>query len=111
MSQIATAIGKNLAAVRKRQGLTQATVAERVDVDAETISRFERGTVTPGIGTLERLCSVLGCSWTDILEGTSTDAQQLGPDIARALAPLSAADRQFILSQVKAWAEHLKKQK
>jgi transcriptional regulator with XRE-family HTH domain len=111
MTQIATVIGRNLAAIRKKQGLTQAAVAERIDVDAETISRFERGTVTPGIGTLERLCSVLGCSWTDILEGTSSDAQQLGPDIARALAPLSAVDRQFILSQVKVWAEHLQKHK
>jgi transcriptional regulator with XRE-family HTH domain len=111
MTQIAAVIGRNLAAVRKRQGLTQAAVAERIDVDAETISRFERGTVTPGISTLERLCSALECSWTDILEGTSTDAQQLGPDIARVLAPLSAADRQFILNQMKAWAEHMKAQR
>lgn len=111
MTQIAAVIGRNLAAVRKRQGLTQAAVAERIDVDAETISRFERGTVTPGIGTLERLCSALECSWTDILEGTSTDAQQLGPDIARVLAPLSAGDRQFILNQMKAWAEHMKAQR
>lgn len=111
MTQIATVIGRNLAAVRKRQGLTQAAVAERIDVDAETISRFERGTVTPGISTLERLCSALACSWTDILEGTSTDAQQLGPDIARVLAPLSAGDRQFILNQMKAWAEYMKPKK
>lgn len=107
-SRIATVIGRNIASVRKRQGLTQAAVAERIEVDAETISRFERGTVTPGIVTLERLCAALECSWTDILDGASTDAQQLAPDIARALAPLSGADRQFILNQVKAWAEHLK---
>lgn len=110
-TRIATVIGKNIAAVRKRQGLTQAVVAERIDVDAETVSRFERGTVTPGIGTLERLCAALECSWTDVLEGASVAPQQLGPDIARMLAPLHEADRTFLLEQVRVWADYLNAKK
>lgn len=100
-------LGRNIATLRKRHRLTQSEVAERIDVDAETISRFERGVVTPGIATLERLCSALGCAWSDLLEGVSADAQQVGPEIGRLLAPLKPEDRRFLLEQVKVWAEKL----
>lgn len=107
VAHLSSLLGRNIATLRKRQQLTQAEVAERIDVDAETISRFERGIVTPGIATLERLCAVLGCTWIDLLEGVSTDAQQVGPEIARLLAPLKPGDRRFLLEQVRIWAEKL----
>jgi transcriptional regulator with XRE-family HTH domain len=100
-------LGRNIAFIRKQSRLTQAEVAERIDVDAETISRFERGVVTPGIATLERLCSTLGCAWSDLLEGVSSDAQQVGPEISRLLEPLKPDDRRFLLEQLKVWAEKL----
>lgn len=106
-TSLASVIGRNIASVRKKRGLTQGAVAERIDVDAETVSRFERGAVMPGVATLERLCSVLDCSWMELLEGSSSDPQQIAPDIARLLAPLKRDDRLFILEQVKAWAEKL----
>ncbi|MCW0048880.1 helix-turn-helix domain-containing protein [Burkholderia pseudomallei] len=106
-TSLASVIGRNIASVRKQRGLTQAAVAEQIDVDAETVSRFERGAVMPGVATLERLCAALECSWMDLLEGGSGDAQQVAPDIARLLAPLKRDDRLFILEQVRAWAEKL----
>jgi transcriptional regulator with XRE-family HTH domain len=106
-TRLAAQIGKNLAFVRRERRLTQAEVAERIDVDAETISRFERGFVTPSIATLERLCAALDCRWSDLLEGVSSASQQLGPEIARLLEPLSPDDRLFVLAQVKTWSEKL----
>ena len=100
-------VGRNIASVRKQRGLTQGAVAARMDVDMETVSRFERGAVLPGIATLERICAALECSWLDLLEGTSADAQQLAPDIARLLVPLKQEDRLFLLEQLKVWAEKL----
>nr|WP_302056498.1 helix-turn-helix transcriptional regulator [Burkholderia multivorans] len=96
-----------MATVRKQRGMTQAEVAQRIDVDAETVSRFERGTVTPGLMTLERVCAVLGCTWTDVLEGASTEPEQVGPDIARLLTPLTPDDRTFLFEQIKTWAKKL----
>lgn len=61
----------------------------------------------PGVATLERLCAVLECSWMDLLEGSSGDAQQVAPDIARLLAPLTREDRLFLLEQLKVWAAKL----
>ncbi|KVE68122.1 helix-turn-helix domain-containing protein [Burkholderia vietnamiensis] len=107
-TSLASVIGRNIASVRKQRGLTQGAVAERIDVDAETISRFERGAVMPGVATLERLCAVLECSWMDLLEGSSSDPQQVAPDIARLLAPLTREDRLFLLEQLKVWAAKLR---
>ncbi|MEX3671127.1 helix-turn-helix domain-containing protein [Paraburkholderia phenoliruptrix] len=106
-ARLSLILGRNIATLRKRRRLTQADVAERIDVDAETISRFERGVVTPGISTLERLCSALGCAWSDLLESVSADAQQVGPEIGRLLEPLTPEDRRFLLDQIKVWAEKL----
>jgi transcriptional regulator with XRE-family HTH domain len=109
-TRLALAIGRNIASLRKQRGMTQAAVAELIDVDAETVSRFERGTVLPGIATLERLCGALGCAWTDVLEGGAEGAQQLAPDIARLLQPLEQEDRIFLWEQLKVWAAKLRAQ-
>ncbi|WP_080439568.1 helix-turn-helix domain-containing protein [Burkholderia ubonensis] len=106
-TSLASVIGRNIASVRKQRGLTKSAVAERIDVDAETVSRFERGAVMPGVATLERLCATLECSWMELLEGSSGDAQQVAPDIVRLLAPLKQEDRLFLLEQVKVWAAKL----
>ena len=52
---LAMNIGKSLADVRKRIGWTQGELAERIGVETETISRFERGATTPSLLTLQRL--------------------------------------------------------
>ncbi|MCA8287298.1 helix-turn-helix domain-containing protein [Burkholderia vietnamiensis] len=106
-TSLASVIGRNIASIRKQRGMTQGAVAERIEVDAETVSRFERGAVMPGIATLERLCAALECSWMDLLEGSSGDAQQVAPDITRLLAPLKQEDRLFLLEQLKVWAAKL----
>lgn len=42
--------------------MTQAEVADRVGLVSEVYGRVERGTMTPSVGTLRRLCVVLGIS-------------------------------------------------
>ncbi|HJT50537.1 MAG TPA: helix-turn-helix transcriptional regulator [Nitrosospira sp.] len=108
-TRISQRLGKNLAMLRKQRAFTQAFVAERVGVDAETISRFERGAVTPSLATLESLCAVLECSWAELLDGVSTNSKTIGAEVLQCLAPLSEEDRLFLLEQVKVWARHLKR--
>ena len=57
--KLAKRIGKRIADRRKVLGWTQEQLAERVRVDAETISRFERGVNLPSLPTLERLAAAL----------------------------------------------------
>jgi len=52
-------IGIRVAEIRKERGLTQAQVAEMVNVATETISRLERGTAIPSLKTLEKISEAL----------------------------------------------------
>lgn len=75
------------------------------DIDKEVLVQSPK--VPAGVATLERLCAVLECSWMDLLEGSSGDAQQVAHDIVRLLEPLAGDDRLFLLEQVKAWTGKL----
>jgi transcriptional regulator with XRE-family HTH domain len=58
-ARLAKRLGGNLSERRKQLGWTQEMVAERVGVDAETISRIERGAHLPSLPTLDRLAVAL----------------------------------------------------
>lgn len=55
-------IGSHLREVRKRAGLTQAELAERVDVSRQTINYAENGTFCPSTYLALRIAKVLGVS-------------------------------------------------
>jgi len=48
-------------------GLSQKELAVLVDVDGESISRFERGTVVPSLHRLERVAKSLNMGVGDLL--------------------------------------------
>ena len=48
-------IGKNIAAYRKRSGLTQAGLAERLNYSDKAVSKWERGESVPDVMTLVQL--------------------------------------------------------
>ena len=54
-------IGKHIHNVRKhRLGLTQRELAALLDVDQVTVSRWERGEVTPRISSIRQLAEIAG---------------------------------------------------
>ena len=66
--ELASALGRAAREARARIGLTQAIVAERIDVATEVYGRLERGLMLPSVETLCRLCRVLRVS-SDVLLG------------------------------------------
>lgn len=61
-------IGGRITEFRKERGLTQAQLAERVDVATETISRLERGSSIPSVKTLCAISSALDVDLRDFFE-------------------------------------------
>ena len=55
-------IGLNLIKLRKKQGLTQAQLAEKLYVSNKTVSKWERGAGYPDFPQLVRLAKILGTS-------------------------------------------------
>ena len=61
-------IGKNIAAHRKRCGMTQAGLAEKLNYSDKAVSKWERGESVPDVITLMQLAEQFEISVTDLLE-------------------------------------------
>ena len=55
---------------RKRKNLTQAELAERLGVYENTLRRWENGEFDPRSNDLLKLCEVLGCTESELLNGS-----------------------------------------
>jgi transcriptional regulator with XRE-family HTH domain len=106
--QIAVRIGKNIAAVRKAAHRTQAEVAEKIGIDTVSLSRIERGVVTPGVPTLDNIADELHVPLGRLFDGASANSSTLADTIISELEPLNESDRLFLLGQLQAWAKKLK---
>ena len=62
-------IGAYLARKRMEQALSKEELAQKVGVSQARIAEWESGKRLPGIFQLEPLCSVLGCTVTQLLAG------------------------------------------
>jgi transcriptional regulator with XRE-family HTH domain len=60
--ELAEVIGKAARAARDKMGLTQAQVAERIQLTPLVYSRIERGKMLPSVPSLVRLCAALHLS-------------------------------------------------
>ena len=58
-------IGKFIARCRKENKLTQAQLAEKLNVSDKSISRWENGKTMPDISLFEPLCEILNISIID----------------------------------------------
>ena len=72
---MAQTIGKRIMENRKRLGLTQDALAERLGVTAQAVSKWENDQSCPDIATLPKLAALLGIS-VDNLLGCETPAKE-----------------------------------
>lgn len=78
-------IGQNIAELRKKKGLTQEELAEKMCVTAQAVSKWERDASYPDVTALSELAKVLGVSVTAILEGEQS-IPELKEDAPEAIA-------------------------
>ena len=63
-------IGKFISQCRKEKKLTQAQLAEKLNVSDKSISRWENGKTMPDISLFEPLCEILDISIIELLKAT-----------------------------------------
>ena len=61
-------IGKNIAVYRKRCGLTQAGLADKLNYSDKAVSKWERGESTPDIITLAQLAELFGITVNELVQ-------------------------------------------
>ncbi len=67
MNQLKT--GRFIAECRKQKNLTQAQLAERLNITDKAISKWERGIAMPDTSIMLELCDILGISVNELLSG------------------------------------------
>jgi len=67
-SNLQTLLGARIKKLRNRAGLTQAQLAERVDISDEFLSRMERGAKAPSLHTAEKVARALGVSMKELFD-------------------------------------------
>ena len=62
-----------LKSIREEQGLKQTDLAISLNTTQATISRYESGESEPDIATLQKLCSILNCTFEDLVNGSDRE--------------------------------------
>jgi transcriptional regulator with XRE-family HTH domain len=100
-------LARNIATRRKVLGLTQAQLAEKLSVETETLSRFERGKHLPSLATLERLAGLLQVTVSELLAEQPKIADDDALVISSWIAHLDEDDKRFARTILKQCCEHL----
>ena len=72
--------GSNIGYLRKKKGITQEELAERMYVSRQTISRWETDSVYPDVETVIRLCELLECDMETLVRGDASAEKQPAPE-------------------------------
>lgn len=80
---------ENLKAQRKRKGYTQETLAIKVHVVRQTVSKWEKGLSVPDADMLQKLAEVLDCSVSQLLGADITEDEDSRNEVAEQLARIN----------------------
>jgi transcriptional regulator with XRE-family HTH domain len=100
-------LGTAIAAQRTARGLSQAQLAEVLGVEKDTVSRFERGMFLPPLRRLIQMADFFEMPLEDFIRGSSSNAADAAPEIARKLSLLDKDSREFVRHIVDQLCERL----
>ena len=66
-------IGETIASLRKKKGITQNELAEKMNVTDKAVSKWERDLSCPDINTISKLADILDVSVEELLEAKKKD--------------------------------------
>jgi transcriptional regulator with XRE-family HTH domain len=85
-------LGRNVQELRKRAGLTQAELSERVNVSPEFLSRVERCLKSPSLDTVGRIAKALGVQVQELFKEDPTPWGERDDEISELIATLGGLD-------------------
>lgn len=100
-------IGNRLLAIRRRQGLTQAEVAEAAGLADRTYADIERGTVNMRLETILRICQALHITPDEILTQERSAIAVRQEELIARLNACSEKDRDTALQLLEVYLRSL----
>ncbi len=92
-NELAQVVGENIARRRKLKGLTQEQLAELLDINQESLSRMENGTITPRLSRIKDFAAALGCAEADFFRSPLGELEEYVAQLAEILRPFPQATR------------------
>ncbi|MEY4592746.1 MAG: hypothetical protein RIR18_1641 [Pseudomonadota bacterium] len=89
-------LSKNIQEQRKILGMTQACLAEKLGIEPESVSRFERGVNLPSLATLEKIARILETTNAGLLSEFDDVDFKLSQRLAAALHNVPSEKRHDI---------------
>lgn len=90
-------LGQAIAERRKLKKLTQDDLAGLIEVDAETVSRFERGVSLPSLERLWVIADALDAGMGELLADTSSLPSDKAQRLIGIMKDLAAPDQQLLM--------------
>ena len=97
--ELAQVVGALIAGRRKAKGLTQAQLAELMDVEKETVSRLETGVISPTLTRLAQLAKLLDCQISDLIQAHSAETLEQATSLLSRMGQLSD-EQQALMMQL-----------
>lgn len=105
-------VGKRIKESRIHNQMSQADLAERIDMSASYISRIETAKKQASLETLVRLADVLGVTVDYLLTGNQTnDSAEYQTDFMRLVEDCSSSEKQIIFDVASATKKSLRENK
>ena len=82
-------LGEKIIALRKKQGMSQQELADRVHVVRQTISKWEKNLSVPDAAALVELADALDVTTAELLGESKPEINEEHPEIAVALARIN----------------------
>ncbi len=98
--QLTKVLGINIRLHRKMLGLSQESLAERVGIGFQSLSRMERGEIAPKLERLPLFADVLQCQVADLFNTSEHPTTDGNIALAEFVQSLDAKQRAFILKQI-----------
>lgn len=88
---------ENLKKIRKDKGYTQETLAEKLNVVRQTVSKWEKGLSLPDVDMLSKIVNVLETDVNILLDGqiTTTDQSEIVKRLAKINEQLTIKNRRY----------------
>lgn len=83
MKDIKQVIAANISALRRREHLTQAELAERLNYSDKAVSKWERGDSVPDIAILKQIAELFGVTVDYLLEEEHSSAASSAPTVKK----------------------------
>lgn len=105
--ELAEIIGENISGRRRKLGLTQAQLAEKLDIGQDALSRMENGAISPEIARLRDIAAALQCSVADLFREPDEGANERAAAIAELLRQLPPESQESVLRIVSEMASQM----